>query len=645
MAQPLTSKHYSQSLMSWVKNKLNELIGTDDFAPLILSLDDVDLQTYCFDLLGSTESSHSFVNELIGKRNHEHRTQTQTAAQTQNQNTPNRRGKSNRKNDGNTMTLDSDQFSFTGKKSKQKHSKPGSATTSSSSASGVYRQAGSMTITHVPVVKKSGKSGGKKQKRQRKACGCQATLHDVFKNCTQCGNILCMVEGEGPCFHCSAFVTLAGSIASIAQSESGLEYQKTSEYERAVAQKDKLLRFGREKIQQTVIIDDQGDFYESEANNLWLSERERELAAQKAKQEHDRLDASRADRTVEISINFGAGDRVAIGEVADRRKQYVFDSVDREAERREKQKQSLQETQSQSQSQSQSQQSQGLSWYHNSSLTGHASQIYASLQKMMESESKQKKKVGNKSGASSPKQEGDAQLLSSSGKSAENGAMTVLKDKFIDEANSDDEDEDEDEKAEQTRAMQFISRRAQNKNVRKKLQKRSKFRDSQDQGVCLSMHQPWASLLVLGIKKVEGRSWNSGYRGRLWIASARREPTPFEIEEVEQQYCEVYGLPRDQIPFPKEYATTALLGCVDMVDCLSNQEYQQQFIETGLSTEQNASAHCFLCENPRKLVLPGQISGDHKLWKMPRERIKPMQAGLAPCDLSWLPDNDSLVIN
>jgi len=63
----------------------------------------------------------------------------------------------------------------------------------------------------------------------------------------------------------------------------------------------------------------------------------------------------------------------------------------------------------------------------------------------------------------------------------------------------------------------------------------------------------------------------------------------------------------------------------------------------------NASNHCFICESPRRLVLPGQISGEHKLWKMPKERIRPMQSGLVPVDLSWTPtdiemrtDNDTL---
>eukprot|EP01043_Picozoa_sp_COSAG02_P020479 COSAG02_NODE_1012_length_15221_cov_33.681524_5_plen_163_part_00 len=33
-----------------------------------------------------------------------------------------------------------------------------------------------------------------------------------------------------------------------------------------------------------------------------------------------------------------------------------------------------------------------------------------------------------------------------------------------------------------------------------------------DSGMCLSMHQPWASLLVAGIKTVEGREWPTAHR-------------------------------------------------------------------------------------------------------------------------------------
>ena len=56
------------------------------------------------------------------------------------------------------------------------------------------------------------------------------------------------------------------------------------------------------------------------------------------------------------------------------------------------------------------------------------------------------------------------------------------------------------------------------------------LQEMKDDGMCLSMHQPWASLLVWGIKRIEGRGWPSDHRGRLWIAATVQPPAPEDIE-------------------------------------------------------------------------------------------------------------------
>ena len=33
--------------------------------------------------------------------------------------------------------------------------------------------------------------------------------------------------------------------------------------------------------------------------------------------------------------------------------------------------------------------------------------------------------------------------------------------------------------------------------------------------LCLTLHQPWASLVVYGIKRIEGRNWPTKHRGKL----------------------------------------------------------------------------------------------------------------------------------
>lgn len=40
----------------------------------------------------------------------------------------------------------------------------------------------------------------------------------------------------------------------------------------------------------------------------------------------------------------------------------------------------------------------------------------------------------------------------------------------------------------------------------------------------LSLHQPWASLVALGVKNIETRSWATSYRGPLAIHAAKRKP-------------------------------------------------------------------------------------------------------------------------
>ncbi|MGH0134997.1 UNVERIFIED_CONTAM: hypothetical protein FKN15_008900, partial [Acipenser sinensis] len=72
---------------------------------------------------------------------------------------------------------------------------------------------------------------------------------------------------------------------------------------------------------------------------------------------------------------------------------------------------------------------------------------------------------------------------------------------------------------------------------------------------------------------VEGRTWYSSHRGRLWIAAAGKRPTPQEISQVEASYRTMYK----RVPeFPKEYPTGCLLGCVNMADCLSQEQFREQ---------------------------------------------------------------------
>ena len=52
--------------------------------------------------------------------------------------------------------------------------------------------------------------------------------------------------------------------------------------------------------------------------------------------------------------------------------------------------------------------------------------------------------------------------------------------------------------------------------------------------ILLMAMQPWAQLLVHGIKRIEGRAWGSNHRGRVWIhaTSARPEKQTIEVSTI-----------------------------------------------------------------------------------------------------------------
>ncbi|OAY28086.1 activating signal cointegrator 1-like isoform X1 [Manihot esculenta] len=81
---------------------------------------------------------------------------------------------------------------------------------------------------------------------------------------------------------------------------------------------------------------------------------------------------------------------------------------------------------------------------------------------------------------------------------------------------------------------------------------------------CLTLRQPWASLLVHGINRVEGRSWPAPVRGRLWIHAAGKVPDAATIKAMEDFYREIYAVNGIlDIKFPEHYPVSKLLGHAD----------------------------------------------------------------------------------
>ncbi|XP_017780567.1 PREDICTED: activating signal cointegrator 1 [Nicrophorus vespilloides] len=149
----------------------------------------------------------------------------------------------------------------------------------------------------------------------------------------------------------------------------------------------------------------------------------------------------------------------------------------------------------------------------------------------------------------------------------------------------------------------------------------SEFLESVDQGMCLSMHQPWASLLVAGIKIHEGRTWRTDHRGRLWIAAGAKQPEDEDILTCEEMYRVIYN--DDTIKFPKKYPTGCLLGCVFVEDCLEQSAYREKYPDG-----ESDSPYVLICSNPIILPVFYPMQGQHKIFQLSKEMHMTTKAAL-----------------
>lgn len=90
----------------------------------------------------------------------------------------------------------------------------------------------------------------------------------------------------------------------------------------------------------------------------------------------------------------------------------------------------------------------------------------------------------------------------------------------------------------------------------------------------LTVWQPWASLLVHGVKKHETRSWSTSHRGHLAIHAAKRKP-PDHLEADQEFLSAVSRLSSEavvELPPFRQLPRGAVLGVVDVVDVLPTED-------------------------------------------------------------------------
>ena len=464
-------------------------------------------------------------------------------------------------------------------------------------------------------------------KKGRQMCLCQGMHHRLIGNCGACGLIVCEQIGLGPCLFCDGDgnphpdyargVQVEGSKEQLAQlqkerrqeggrgrrggpaaargAEEGViikggrssvnpghksgassAAKETPEElaEQARKAKDKLLEFDRTAAKRTQVIDDQSDWYDASATTLmWLNDEERKKHEQNMIDEELKEKAEREEaRKVKLSFDF-AGRKILAGANAPEadRPQNLGTNADDDGDEDGvgtsaygggannlmgsgnagsggRSGNSTAEIVAGSQGG-------GGGSYSNPFLRGPKPAYTAIIAALPDAEPSGESKASSRSRIQDDDSSGGTDL--DYWRSNIDGAQMST-------ADTDDNESD----------MSQAKRRMQ--NVFGTVGGGSYSEDSDrlngdllDSRMCLSMHQPWASLLVAGIKTVEGREWPTAHRGRLWIASTIRACDPAEAEEMRAEYEErVSRGEQEALPWPEHFPASMLLGCIDVTDCI-----------------------------------------------------------------------------
>ncbi len=149
---------------------------------------------------------------------------------------------------------------------------------------------------------------------------------------------------------------------------------------------------------------------------------------------------------------------------------------------------------------------------------------------------------------------------------------------------------------------------------------------------CLSLTQPWATLVAIGAKHLETRSWHTMYRGPLAIHAAKRFPQSTRrlvIQEPFMQFLSPFTPPTGW--GNEECATGAIIAVVELTDCWPTGgpwpvPYDRYLVKPGYPEsafgDYSGGRWVWKLERPRLLTAPWPYKGRLGLFDVPSEVLQ-----------------------
>jgi hypothetical protein len=145
----------------------------------------------------------------------------------------------------------------------------------------------------------------------------------------------------------------------------------------------------------------------------------------------------------------------------------------------------------------------------------------------------------------------------------------------------------------------------------------------------ITLQQPWATLVAVGAKRIETRSWSTSYRGPLAITASKGWPKKAQMIALSSPFIERLNeanyLP--DIPLGMVVATCSLVDCLPMEAhiCLPgifdeypdlNTSQERKFGDFDVFDRKNGRRRwAFVLEDVQHLEKPIPVKGGLNLWE------------------------------
>lgn len=120
---------------------------------------------------------------------------------------------------------------------------------------------------------------------------------------------------------------------------------------------------------------------------------------------------------------------------------------------------------------------------------------------------------------------------------------------------------------------------------------------------CLTIKQPWASLIVSGYKKYEFRSWKTKYRGKILIHAG------MSLEKTYIDKVKEYNL---------EYIKGAIIGEAEIVDCILVDKNFDDYLKNENNIvygKDHIGSYAWKLDNIKKYKESIYVKGKLSLWE------------------------------